>query len=423
MVTRQAAGRFLIRRSGLGRRPSEPPPWPGPGDTLAAVRALEYVQVDPMAVLARSPDLVLGARVEGYSPAALDDLLYHDRSLVEVVGRERMIVPVEDYHLFAARFRLFEREERPRLADLEPVMSDVLARVEAEGPLSSLDFDDDRRISGWWDADDETATKAVRQAMEWLWHFGRLAISRREGLRRYFDLPERVLGDRAAPLPEYRPPQPPGASARLRDPAGDGAAADDLARYQTGAAAKYCRAMGLSNPRAWHFGWSKRPVKDRVAAAMAMVASGDLVPVEIEGVETTYLVPAAEATDLGAAGSWEPEPEVRFLPPLDNLVWDRDRLAAIFGFDYTWEAYVPPAKRKYGPYTCPILWGDILAGRIDARIEREKPRKKGAPATPAALVVNQIWWEPRAKKPSARVFRTALETWARLNGASEVVGL
>lgn len=389
-VSRKAARRFLLRRSGLGRAPGEPGRWPSPVDTAAAVRSLEYVQVDPMSVLARSADLVLGARVSGYRPEVLDGLLYRERALVEVVGAERMIVPVEDYPLFRLHFAAVELRERPQVTELEPVMREALARIEAEGPLSSIDFDDDRRVPGWWDGDGEPNTKAVRQALEWLWHFGRLAICRREGLRRYFDLPERVH-------PGLEP---------LRDV--DGRA--PLEAYRTGVALKYFRAMGLSNPRAWHFGWSRRPVAERLALAEVRVAAGELVPVRVEGVERLYLAPAAEAGDLASAESWEPAPEARFLAPLDNVIWDRQRLAELWGFDYTWEAYVPAAKRKYGPYTCPILWGDSLAGRIDARVDR-------APEG-GLLVVNGLWWEKGADRPPAPALRAALEEWARLNGAS-----
>ncbi len=420
-VSRQTARRFLIRRSGLGRLPGGTARWPSLGDTVAAVRTLEYVQVDPMSVLAKNHDLVLGARVGGYTPEVLDRLLYRERSLVEVVGVERMIVPVEDYPIFAHHFRVIERRNRPKLAELEPVMKGALARIEGEGPLSSLDFTDGSLISGWWDGDGEAKTRAVRQALEWLWHFGRLAISRREGLRRYFDLPERVYGAAAAGAAgdgEVWPAEP--GAGGLRRSTGAAEEDEELAAYRAGAAPKYFRAMGLSNPRAWHFGWSRRPVAERLALADTHVAAGVLVPVKIEGVETPYYVPSAEADDLVEAGSREPEPEVLFLPPLDNIVWDRQRLAQLWGFDYTWEAYVPPAKRRYGPYTCPILWGDIFVGRLDARVDRGKPERKEAEATPATLVVNGVWWEEGAARPPAAVFRAALEEWSRLNGAAGV---
>ncbi len=141
------------------------------------------------------------------------------------------------------------------------------------------------------------------------------------------------------------------------------------------------------------------------------------MPVAVEGVKTTYLVPASEVDDLVRAARWEPEPGVRLLPPLDNLIWLRKRTAEIFGFDYTWEAYVPAAKRKYGPYTCPILYGDRLVGRIDARVERE-----GRPRGEWTLVVNGLWWEESVERPGSSAFERALREWARANGADRIEG-
>ncbi|HCJ09944.1 MAG TPA: hypothetical protein DHW14_02110, partial [Clostridiales bacterium] len=150
-VSREAARRFLIRRGLLQRCPGDEPAPAGTGGALHVVRRLEYVQVDPMLVLERSHDLVLAARVEDYRPGILDTLLYRERKLVEVLARNRLIVPVEDYPLFSVRFADTERENRSRVAELEPVMERVLRRIEAEGPLSSLDFEDKATLSGWWD--------------------------------------------------------------------------------------------------------------------------------------------------------------------------------------------------------------------------------------------------------------------------------
>jgi uncharacterized protein YcaQ len=437
-VDRRTACRFLIRRSGLGRLSGEARRWPGPGDlpaagTVAAVKALEYVQVDPMSVLRRNHELVLAARVKGFTPEILGSLLYRERALIEVTAFDRCIVPAADYGLFQLNCRLLERRHRPDLAELAPVMREVLARIEAEGPLSSLDFAGEHRIRGWWDLGEEATTKAARQALEWLWHFGRVVIRRREGLRRYFDLPERVWGEAreaggrslgaASGLVGPAVAGMPALEAWDAELTGDpGDPAEERRVYREGVTRKYCRAMGLSNPRAFHFGWDRDPIAKREALAAALVASGDLLPVRIEGLETTYYVPVGEAADLASAATWAPRPEVSFLPPLDNLIWDRRRLADLWRFDYVWEAYIPPAKRRYGPYTCVILWGDAIAGRIEAKMERAgsrkvQPTKAGCSADEGTLIVGGLWWE---KRIPAGPFLRALQAWAIANGASDV---
>jgi uncharacterized protein YcaQ len=393
-VSIRAARRFLIWRTGLGRLPGEKPAWAGTAGVTAAVGRLEYVQVDPMQVLACNHDLALAARVEGYQPEMLDNALYRDRSLVEVIGRNRIIVPAGDYDVFRIRFAENERSHRPQLASLEPVMDKVLRRIEAEGPLSSLDFDDDTRISGWWEPDDQSRTRAVRQALEWLWHFGRVAISHRTGQRRHFDLSERLFGPAAA-LPPYKPSEPAGVGtddAQLRD---------KLLR-------KYYRAMGLVDARDWSFGWTKYTAPEKKALISLSVEAGELVPVRVEGIMTTYYVTAAETEEFRQAGDRELDPVLSFLPPLDNLTWLRSRLSDFFGFDYTWEAYVPKDKRRYGPYTCPILRGDTFVGRIDAHLDRER----------SVLQLDRVWWEPGAEAVSADEMDAALHAWARANGVA-----
>ncbi|MCL6581170.1 MAG: winged helix DNA-binding domain-containing protein [Firmicutes bacterium] len=285
-VSRGAARRFLVRRSGLARTAGEDLPWAGERADLveespsrsgeravrAAVRHLEYVQVDPMRVIEPNHHLVLLARVDGYEPDALERCLYDERSLVEVVAYNRVIVPSEDYSFFRYRFRAIEREQRPRLSDLEPVMAVVLRRLAEEGPLSSLDLEDDRRTEGWWDPEGRAGTRTVRQALEWLWHFGRVAISHRRGGRRYFDLAERVWGEVAAPEPFEAGP-----------PSGDQEAERDA--YVKMIVPKYVRAMGLANPRASHFGWVETSAAERLALAERLVAEGEAVWVEVEGGE------------------------------------------------------------------------------------------------------------------------------------------
>jgi uncharacterized protein YcaQ len=61
----------------------------------------------------------------------------------------------------------------------------------------------------------------------------------------------------------------------------------------------------------------------------------------------------------------------------------RGRSKELFGFEYIWEIYKPAEKRRFGPYTMPILWGDRLVGRFDSRLDRPT----------GTLVVNGLWLE------------------------------
>lgn len=367
-VSREQARRFLVRRSGLGGYR-----WTDP---LGTVRNLGYVQVDPMQVVERNHHLVLQARGPGYRPEQLDHLLYRERKLVEVVTTVRCIVPAESFPLFLSRFRALEARYRPGLSELEPTLEAVLQAITERGPMSPRCFDSRVKMEGWWDRAGEAGTRAASQALEWLWHFGRVVIHHREGNLRYFDLPERVLG----------PVEP------REDRAG-------LARL-------YFSAMDLANPRDVHFGWGSWKASERKRLATEAVARSEVVPVAVEDVPGEYYLPVGEEKELLEAAP--PEAAFRFLPPLDNLIIDRQRTAAIFGFDYSWEAYLPPTRRRYGPYTMAILNGEQLVGRFAPRLDRKRE----------VMAVEGVWWEDR---PWAG-FREAIEEWARFHGARGVDG-
>ena len=110
----------------------------------------------------------------------------------------------------------------------------------------------------------------------------------------------------------------------------------------------------------------------------------------------------------------EPPPSVAFLSPYDALVWDRRLLGSLFGFDYVWELYVPPAKRRWGWYVLPIVFRDRLVGRIEPRID----------AAERSLQVLAVWWEdgfePRQAEGFVEAMREALRAYLRFAKADRV---
>ena len=64
-------------------------------------------------------------------------------------------------------------------------------------------------------------------------------------------------------------------------------------------------------------------------------------------------------------------PSVHILSPFDNLIIRRPLMEMVFDFDYRMECYLPKAKRQYGYFSLPILWGDRFVGRVDTKADRE----------------------------------------------------
>ncbi len=133
------------------------------------------------------------------------------------------------------------------------------------------------------------------------------------------------------------------------------------------------------------------------------------MPVEVEGVRGKRFVLAEELALLQA--SPEPTPSVAFIAPFDSLLWDTSLLASLFAFDYVWEGFFPPAKRRWGYYVLPISFGDRFVGRIEPRIDRDRAR----------VEVPNLWWEdgfaPRSADGFIDAMRDALRAYLRFAGA------
>ncbi len=366
-----------------------------PTRILRLIRRLECVQLDPVAAVERNHHLVLAARLPGYTSAELDRLLAQ-RRVFEYWANGASVIPMEDYRLFAGvrhRFRLGSSFK----SRFRRVVDAVLSRLDAEGPLPSRAFTSGRLVHGWWD-NAAPKTKDTSHVLNHLWFAGQVMVVRREGVERYFDLPERVV--------------PAGILRRAQQIEIDEANEALLDKYM-----RAYRVFDIGD--GWRFGWRKMPVAERREVIARHVRAGTVVPLQIPGVRREYFILAEDLDRLHGheaearrAGRAAPDGPIRFLPPLDNLLWRRERVADLFGFDYTWEIYVPPAKRRYGYYVMPILAGDRFIGRMDPRFDRERSR----------LVVQGLWLEPgvRVTKRLLRNLRDALETFSRFHGASEV---
>ena len=357
---------------------------------LEVFRRWGSVQFDPLAVAGRSHDLVLHARVAGYD-SAWSDHLYERRDVFEANNKGLSLVLTEEFPWFRAAWNL----RPPRvIADNPEVAQRVLARIREEGPLSALDFGRERGNEVDWFG---VQTNVVRAVLEDYAGAGVLGLARREGSRRYYDLLERLLPaevlDRKVPLEE-----------QLRHKL--------HSRYRThgllgiGGGGDIFNGLGPAKPD------PHRGTPGRTALRNQLIADGSLVPVEVEGARGKRFVLREEVELLGAPP--ELPPSVAFLSPFDPVVWDRPLLGSLFDFEYVWELFFPPEKRKYGWYVLPILFRNRFVGRIEPRIEREDGH----------VQVIGFWWEdgfaPRRADGFVDAMREALRAYLRFAGATRL---
>jgi uncharacterized protein YcaQ len=386
-TTAEAARRFLVARHFLAPARSLEG---GVGAVLEVFRRLGSIQFDPIAVAGRSHDLVLHARVADYDPGWCD-LLYERRKVFEAYNKGLSLVPASEYPWFRATLS----QNSPRiLAENAEVAERVLERIRAEGPLSALDFERERGTTTDWFG---MPTNTVRAVLEAYAVTGVLGLARRDGNRRYYDLLERLLPDdllrRSLPLKE-----------QLRHKL--------LSRYRAHGllgvgGGDVFGGLGAAKPDPR---WPEHP--GRNALREELVERGELAPVEIEGVRGKRFVLRDEVELLKTPP--DPPPSVAFLSPFDPLVWDRGFLGSLFDFDYVWELFLPPAKRRWGWYVLPISFRDRLVGRIEPRINRADGR----------VQVLDIWWEegfaPRSADSFVDAMRAALRAYLRFAGADRL---
>jgi uncharacterized protein len=384
-VTADAARRFLVARHLLAPARSLDG---GPEAVLEVFHRLGSVQFDPLAVAGRNHDLVLHARVADYDPGWCDQL-YERRQIFEAYNKGLSLVPTSEFAWFRGTLSF----NAPRiLAENGDVARRVLERIRADGPLSALDFERERGTTTDWFG---MATNAVRAVLEAYALTGVLGLARRDGNRRYYDLLERLLPadvlSRKLPLQE-----------QLRHKL--------LSRYRAhgllgvGGAGDVFGGLGPAKPDAR---WPGYP--GRNALREELVERGDLVSVEVEGVRGKRLVVSEDVKLLEAPPN--PPPSVAFVPPFDPIIWDRVLLGSLFEFEYVWELFLPPAKRRWGWYVLPIVFRDRFVGRIEPRIDRAESR----------VEVLDVWWEdgfaPRRADGFVDAMRDALRAYLGFAGA------
>jgi hypothetical protein len=399
-VSAAAARRFLVQRHMLAPARSASPGLDGVRDVF---ERLGSIQFDPLAVAGRNHDLVLHARVRDYDPAWTNELLYDRRELFETYNKMLSLLPTSELPWFRQtwdRFAALHQDEA--FVQHRDTVDHVLERIRAEGPLSSLDFERRATVDWYWGP-----TSEIRAVLEALSEAGVISLARRAGNRRYYDLTERLYpAELLAQRPERRE--------QLRHKL--------LSRY---------RAHGLLGDRGEYTLWygvgpARRKPSDppdtitRTDLREDLVADGAIIPVAVDGVRGTRYVLRGELDSMQSA-----QEEVAgaqplqggsavFLAPLDPLAWDRDLLRSLFDFDYVWEVYVPEAKRRWGYYVMPLLWGDRFVGRIEPRIDREA----------GCLRILGIWWQdgfsPRHAAGFTEAMRAALAAYTRFGGVKRV---
>jgi uncharacterized protein len=355
------------------------------GGVPGMLRRLGAVQLDTISVLARSHELVAYARLGPVPRATVERAYWHPGkpTAFEYWAHAACVLPLESWPYYAFRRRGLRARGRRWHTTHDSVCQQVMARLRAEGPLTATQLGGAKGGGPWWD------WSQTKIAAEWLLDVGDVICVRREGWRRVYDLPERVL---PGELLDHEPTD------------------EQCLAYLAGVAARALGVVTRADLIDYHRLRNLTDGKTRHAdqADEAAQAAG-LVPVTVEGPRQRVVPAWADPAALAGAGG-RGRHRVTLLSPFDSLIWDRKRTLRMFGFEHSLEAYVPKPKRVHGYFAMPLLAGGKLVGRVD-------PVRRGQ-----TLVARQVSLDtPAAAEAMAAALREAAAWVGCTTVAAELV--
>jgi uncharacterized protein len=370
------ARRLALHAQGLANPPE-------PKQTVEqVVKRIGCLQLDPVSAVARSPLLVLNARMRaGATEKALEKAAYKDRKLFDYWAHEASVCHIDDLSLHRWQMQRWLKLPRRRpyaefLKRNAGFADELVAQIRERGPLRTQDIEE-TEVAHWkhghW-TDDVSWGQTIARLVDVLWLTGRIGVHSREGVARRWHVLEECLPPRALDAIE---------------PLDD----RDATRRAVHRALRMLGVAKAGHIRK-HFTRNRYPDLEEV-----LDDDPGIEAVEVSGTRGTWFALAESlAADL------EPGRRTIALSPFDNLLCDRARTAELFGFDHRLEIYVPQQKRIWGYYVLPILHGERFVARADLKVDDGRLR---------VLALHE---EPGRRAPSA--IRKALGQLARWRGAS-----
>lgn len=358
-ISKEELRRFLVVYQGLYTNNT----FIGEEGIKKFIERVGCIQYDPLNIVGRNADLVIQSRIEDYDPVMLEDLLYNKRELIDGWDKMMAIYSVKDWPYFKR-----VRDERKK--EVENVLKNrnsldainyvepVKEFIQKNGSTIPSEIDLGSVEKGRWGHG-----KLSSATMDYMWNSGELGVKEKKNTQKKYDLIERLLPSEI--LYESEPFQ------------NDEEFYKWYVKRRIGSIGAYWDRSGE--------GWlgnyiSNKTLRQRVLNGL--VDEGELVLIKVENLKETFYLRKEDISILNDSTSINGS-NVKFLAPLDNLIWDRKLTRDIFDFDYTWEVYKPIDKRKYGYYVLPVLYGDRIVARFEPELHRgNKP-----------LVIKNWWWE------------------------------
>ena len=303
-----------------------------------AINHIGYVQIDTISVVARAHHHILYSRVPGFKPAMTNQMLLNG-DIFEYWAHAAALLPIADFRFsLPYKHAVKSGQIHWHKARDKKLMGELLARIRSDGPLRSRDVKTTATSrAGWWD------WKPAKKALEQMYMEGDLMVSGREGFQKTYDLTERVLPSHVNSL------------------------MPSIEEFAVHIVDQQLRCHGFASLKGLTY--LRRNTELRKAVKVLVnerLAQGTLEQVQVSSGEVFILAEGGLERPLPRMNS-----RMLILSPFDNSVIQRDRLRALFQYDYQLECYVPEAKRQYGYFCLPLLYRDEFIGRMDCKAHRK----------------------------------------------------
>lgn len=395
-LSKEQARRFMLEKHGL----SGPYIFAGRQGILDFIGQVGCIQFDPIDVCGKNAELVLQSRVESFRKTQLYALLYEERSLIDYFDKNLAIIKTTDWPYFQ-RIREAYRTGSRSHRQVNAVCEDIRQLIRLRGPLSAADVDYNEKVDWYW-----SDTRLSRAALETMYFRGDLVVHHKNGTTKHYDLAENCISQDLLCAPDPYP---------------------DEQAHKAWRVLRRIGSVGLLWNRAsdaWLNIWELKAA-GRSEIFRQLLHEKKIIEVAVDGIKDKLyclsadsqlledvLQPENQEKGLHSSRQHDLQQRCELLAPLDNLLWDRRLINALFDFDYKWEIYTPVVQRKYGYYVLPLLYGDRFVARVEVVCDRKQQ----------TMTVKNIWFEEgiRQTKQLQQALNTCLDRFAAFNDCRRV---
>ena len=358
IFSKQDIRQYMIHHFGLDRLDAY---GEGKSGVLTYIKQVASLQQDPINIIGTNIDIILASRFSDYSPQVLTELLYQDELLIEGFDKEACLFSRDEWGQFAfardqrvaANLRTLSYRDQDKALDYLEEVTNLLQN--SPEPVSPQDLNLGRLADSSWGSSNLGNTVLYH-----LWCQGVAVIAERKERRKLYKHYKQAKG--LANLLTF----------------------DSETDFLDWFVYRRLSGLGVYWLKSGS-GWLGQSMKERKANIERFLEQGKVVKIQVTDMkEALYLTQDNYQRLLVVKNQPIKADQVRFIAPLDNFIWDRKFVQAIFDFEYVWEVYKPEKLRQYGYYVLPILLGDNFIGRFEP--DRTKTRQD-------TLKIKKIWFE------------------------------